>query len=397
MDQKGKKRPAAGGDTVSFGASPQRQQPAPPQQAAPRKRRRRRIPQRIYRRGRFHAFLYVTGSLAVCVAFAFLFLTAFNDLLAFSKPNKAIEITIPRGADSKQISQILEDEGLIRYAPLFAFISEYEGYDGKYQHGTHVLNTNMGYTTMMSAMKQTEEVRETVQVTIPEGLSINEIAVILDEAGVCDGEEFVEKANANNFGFDFEEEIPDSDKIFYKLEGYIFPDTYEFYKDDTPLNVIRKFLQNFDMKITDEMEDLMRKKGLTLHETLTLASIIQGEATGEEMTKVSSVYWNRINDVLTFPLLQADPTRDYSNEQILTHLDDRGKVIADYYNTYISEGLPPGPINNPGSAAIMAALQPDDTPYYYFCTDLRTKVFYYAETLDQHNANVRKAGLRGWS
>ncbi|MBQ4051956.1 MAG: endolytic transglycosylase MltG [Oscillospiraceae bacterium] len=395
MDQKGKKRSAnAGGDTVSFGTQKQPVRQAAP---APRKRRKKRIPQRIYRRGRLGAFFYVTGTLAVCVAFAFFFLTAFNDLLAFSKPNKAIEVTIPRGADTKQISQILEDEGLIKYAPLFAFISEYEGYDGKYQHGAHVLNTNMGYTTMMAAMKEKETVRETIQVTIPEGLTINEIAVILDENGVCDGEEFIEKANSNNFGFDFEANIPDDNKIFYRLEGYIFPDTYEFYKDDTALNVIRKFLQNFENKITDNMEDLMRKKGLTLHETLTIASIIQGEATGEEMTKVSSVYWNRINDVLTFPKLQADPTRDYANEQILTHLDDRGRVIADYYNTYTSEGLPPGPINNPGTAAIMAALQPDDTPYYYFCTDLRTKVFYYAETLDQHNANVRKAGLRGWS
>ena len=383
-----------GGDTMPFSAQTPKQ---PPKKASPKKRRRRRIPQRIYRRGRFRAFLYVTGSLAICVAFAFLFLTAFNDLLAFSKPNQAVEVTIPRGADSKQIGQILEDEGLVKYGALFAIVSEYEGYEGKYQHGAHVLNTNMGYTTMMKAMKEKETVRETVQVTIPEGLSINDIAVLLDEAGVCDGEEFVEKANTNNFGFAFEADIPDDGRVFYKLEGYIFPDTYEFYKDDTPLNVIRKFLQNFDMKITDEMKDLMRKKGLTLHETLTIASIIQGEATGEEMNKVSSVYWNRINDVLTFPKLQADPTRDYANEQILTHLDDRGSVIADYYNTYTSEGLPPGPINNPGSAAIMAALQPDDTPDYYFCTDLRTKVFYYAETLSQHNANVRKAGLRGWS
>lgn len=405
MDQYGqssereeRSRPASGeaaGNTVSFDRS--RVSSRPPAQP-PRKRRRRRIPQRIYRRGRLSAFFYVTGTLAVCVAIAFFFLSAFNDVLAFSKPNQVIEVTIPKGADTAKIASILKEEGLIKYDGLFKYISEFEKiYEGKYASGQHVLNTNMSYTSMMAAMQEKEKARETVTVTIPEGLPLNKIADLLEENGVCDAEEFVEKANSNNFGFDFEEDIPNSSKIFYRLEGYLFPDTYEFYKDDTALNVIRKLLQNFDSKITPEMESLMRKQGLTLHETLTLASIVQAEATGDEMGKVASVYWNRLNDKLTFPLLQADPTRDYANEQILTHLGDRDKSAADYYNTYVSPGLPPGPINNPGTEAIMAVLKPEDTPYYYFCTDLRTKQFYYAETLDQHNANVRKAGLRGWS
>ena len=384
--------PEGGGDTVSFDQqAPKGRRPAPPP------RRKRRIPKRIYRRGRLGAFFYVAGSLAICVAFAFFFLSAFNDLLAFSKPNQAIEVTIPEGADTDDIAQILKENGLIKYPGIFSYVSSFEKYDGEYQPGDHVLNTNMGYTTMMSTMCTVVDKMDTVTVTIPEGLTINEVAALLDENNVCNGDDFLEKVNSNQFGYDFEEEIPNTSRLFYRLEGYLFPDTYEFYKNDSALNVIKKLMNNFDSKITPELEAEMRKKGLTLHETLTLASIIQAEATSDQMANVSSVYWNRLTHPEVFPRLQADPTRDYANDEIMTHLGDRDKSVADYYNTYVSEGLPPGPINNPGMAAIEAALNPAETSYYYFCTDLRTKEFYYAETLEEHNANVRKAGLRGWS
>ena len=134
---------------------------------------------------------------------------------------------------------------------------------------------------------------------------------------------------------------------------------------------------------------------MSLHELLTLASIIQAEAPNvEEMARVSSVYHNRLNNSSVFPKLQADPTRDYANEIILENLGDRLSSIALEYNTYESDSLPPGPINNPGIDAILAALAPADTPYYYFCTNLQTGEFYYAETLEEHNQNVYKAGLR---
>ncbi len=406
MDQQGYKRqpdPAgeeASGDTLSFDSQetldPQETGPTPRKhRQSSAKGRRRRIPQRIYRRGRLAAFFYVAGSLAVCVLLAGFFLSAFNDVLAFNKPNQAVEVTITSKDTPEDVAAQLKEKGLIRYETLFNYIYDFEKV-GSYQIGKHVLNTNMGYTTMMKAMEKQAEQRETVMVTIPEGLPMWRVAEILEENGVCDAEEFVERANNTNFGFDFEDEIPQSSKIFYPLEGYLFPDTYEFYKNDAPLNVIRRMLQNFDNKITPSVKNLMKQKGLSLHETITLASIVQAEASGEEMNRVSSVYHNRLDDSQLFPLLQADPTRDYANEQILTHIGDRDRRVADYYNTYTTAGLPPGAINNPGMAAIMAALQPEDTPYYYFCTDSRTKEFYYAETLEEHNRNVQKAGLRGW-
>ncbi len=352
----------------------------------------RRKRKKVRRKGKIYSIVYILVVLAVCAVISYFCISAINDVLAVTKPDKAIEIVIPEGATTKEISNILHDEGLIKYPWIFEKISGYENYDGKYAEGEHVLNTNMGYTIMMRTMQKSNQ-RETVTVTIPEGLPLNKVARILSENGVCEAADFMSKVNSTDFGFDFEQQIPDDSRIFYKMEGYLFPDTYEFYKGDSPLNVIRKMLVNFDSKISADVKDLMTKQGMDLHELLTIASIVQAEAPNvEEMKKVASVYLNRLNDPATFPRLDADPTRDYATEQILGN--QGSQEIADAYNTYVGNGLPPGPINNPGLDAIMAVLQPEDTSYYFFCTDLRTGEFYYAETLEEHNQNVQKAGLR---
>ena len=343
------------------------------------------------------AFLYVAGVLAACVWLANFCISAIMDVLAVSKPDTAISVTIPYDSDAEEIGEILKEAGLISFPKLFSGISSFERYDNTYGYGTFVLNTNMGYTTMMKEMKkQTAARQETVMVTIPEGLSILEIAALLEENGVCPAEDFMQKAATTDFGFEFEREIPDDENIFYRLEGYIFPDTYEFYKNDTPLNVLMRLLGAFESKMYEyDVYNMVRRSGMSLHEVITLASIVQGEAPNfEEMERVSSVYNNRINNKSTFPLLQADPTRDYANEIVLENIGDRSSSIAKEYDTYQSQGLPPGPINNPGIDAILAALHPADTIYYYFCTNLQTGEFYYAETLEQHNINVYKAGLR---
>ncbi len=352
----------------------------------------RRKRKKVRRKGKIYSVVYILVVLAVCAVISYFCISAINDVLAVTKPDKAIEVTIPEGATTKEISNILHDEGLIKYPWLFEKISGYENYDGQYAAGEHVLNTNMGYTVMMRAMQESNQ-RETVTVTIPEGLPLNRIAKILEDNGVCEAVDFMAQVNSTDFGFDFEEQIPDDSNIFYKMEGYLFPDTYEFYKGDSPLNVIRKMLVNFDVKISADVKNLMAQQGLELHELLTIASIVQAEAPNvEEMKRVASVYLNRLNDSADFPRLDADPTRDYATEQILGN--QGSQEIADAYNTYVANGLPPGPINNPGLDAIMAVLEPEDTTYYFFCTDLRTGEFYYAETLEEHNQNVQKAGLR---
>ena len=360
----------------------------------PRRRRPKRI--RVKRKGKLYSLLYLTVALAVCGVAAMFCLNAVRDVLAISKPNQAITVTIPRGAGAKEIGQILKEDGIIEYPFVFELVAKYENYE-KFQSGTHILNSNMDYMTLMKSMQEPQKSRETIRVTIPEGLTAAKMAKILDENGVCDENDFLLALENPDFNFAYENEIPDDSLIYCHLEGYLFPDTYEFYKNDSALNVITRMLDNFEKKITPEIQAAVKQSGMSFHEVITLASIIQGEAPDEEnMYKVSAVYQNRLHNAAEFPLLQADPTRKYANEQILADLGDEGRLKATAYNTYEGKGLPPGPINNPGIAAIQAAVSPnmEMEGYYYFCSDLNTREFFYAKTLDEHNQNLVKAHLR---
>lgn len=340
-----------------------------------------------------YSILYIVAALVLCGAATVFCLKAAADVLAINQPDMAVEVEVPEDTDLEELSQIFKDAGVIQYPWMFQIVAKYEGM-GEIASGTFVVNRNMGYTALMDAVEKSEQPRETVTVTIPEGLTINEIAALLEENNVCSASDFVKGVNGTDFGFDFEEEIPQDDNIYYSLEGYLFPDTYEFYTGDSALNVINRLMSNFETKIADVRAQI-QQSGMSLHEVLTLASIIQAEAPDEEnMALVSSVYHNRLNNPSEFPKMESDPTRNYANEVVLENNTTTSQKMADEYNTYVSEGLPPGPINNPGMAAINAALNPAESNYYFFCSNLKTRQFYYAETLAQHEQNLIKANLR---
>lgn len=358
---------------------------------APKKRRPKRV--RVHRVGITYSILYIVVALVLCGAATIFCLKAAADVLAINQPDMAVEVEVPEDTDLEELSQIFKDAGVIQYPWMFQIVAKYEGM-GEIASGTFVVNRNMGYTALMDAVEKSEQPRETVTVTIPEGLTINEIAALLEENNVCSASDFVKGVNGTDFGFDFEEEIPQDDNIYYSLEGYLFPDTYEFYTGDSALNVINRLMSNFETKIADVRAQI-QQSGMSLHEVLTLASIIQAEAPDEEnMALVSSVYHNRLNNPSEFPKMESDPTRNYANEVVLENNNTTSQKMADEYNTYVSEGLPPGPINNPGMAAIQAALNPAESNYYFFCSNLKTRQFYYAETLAEHEQNLIKANLK---
>ncbi len=358
---------------------------------APKKRRPKRV--RVHRVGITYSILYIVVALVLCGAATIFCLKAAADVLAINQPDMAVEVEVPEDTDLEELSQIFKDAGVIQYPWMFQIVAKYEGM-GEIASGTFVVNRNMGYTALMDAVEKSEQPRETVTVTIPEGLTINEIAALMEENNVCSASDFVKGVNGTDFGFDFEEEIPQDDNIYYSLEGYLFPDTYEFYTGDSALNVINRLMSNFETKIADVRAQI-QQSGMSLHEVLTLASIIQAEAPdAENMALVSSVYHNRLNNPSEFPRLECDPTRNYANEVVLENNNTTSQKMADEYNTYVSEGLPPGPINNPGMAAIQAALNPAESNYYFFCSNLKTRQFYYAETLAQHEQNLIKANLK---
>lgn len=219
-----------------------------------------------------------------------------------------------------------------------------------------------------------------------------DIAKMLQESGVCSVEDFVKAVNEGEYDYKLISAIP-QDERFYKLEGYIFPDTYEFYIGEKPQSVVNRFLKNAQNRIGNDLMKRAEELEMTMDEVIVLASIIQKEASDpNEMGKVSSVFHNRLNKSKTYPNLQSDPTIMYVENDIIPYLSDASQrdKYAELYNTYKCVGLPVGPICSPGLEAIRAALYPEKTNYYYFVTDKNDK-YYYARTNAEHEANIATA------
>ena len=232
-----------------------------------------------------------------------------------------------------------------------------------------------------------------VRVTFPEGSTVFQIAALLQENGVCLASEFIAAANDPLNYADCGFEIPNPEERAFLLEGYVFPDTYEFYRNESAVNALSRFLKNTQSKLNEEVLSRCYELGYTVDEILTLASIIQEEAGDPaEMGKVSSVIHNRLESS-RFPKLQCDVATFYLRDYVKPYVDDvRYEELVELYNTYICEGLPVGPITNVGMDAINAALYPDDTDYYYFVTDADGE-YLYAETWSGHLENCDRAGI----
>ena len=234
-----------------------------------------------------------------------------------------------------------------------------------------------------------------ITVTFPEGYTIYQMGMLLQEKGVCSKDDFYRAANSPVEGI----EIANPEERAFLLEGYLFPDTYEFYLNEDPKSVIGRFIDNYNKKITPEIKQKAADLGYTMDEMLTLASIIQKECDFdiEECKNVSSVFHNRLkNSRETY--LGSDVTYFYL-KNMADYLGGSDSEKFDFlltkyytYNKY-RKGLPAGAICNPGIKAITAAVEPADTDYYYFLTDETATEFYYAETYSQHLANGKKAGI----
>lgn len=235
-------------------------------------------------------------------------------------------------------------------------------------------------TTTLAPTTTTTAVRE-VTVTIPEGYSFMQIARLLEQKGVCSAEDFYNECQTytpQSFS------IPISEDRCFRMEGYLFPDTYRFYLNDNPRNVLIKMLNNFRSKVGDVSD-----------ETLILASIIEREARSEKHMKlVSSVFHNRLNNRKEFLYLNADPTRDYVNQYITDNsLVSNQSKYAPLYNTCGKRiGLPAGPICCPGLQAIRAALEPTESPYYYFFYG-KDYDNHYSVTLEEHEQKMAEIGV----
>lgn len=390
---------------------PELSQPANPV----RKRRKRRKKKHHFNHTRTMGHVFLGVVLSVCAICAGVFLAwkvivALQDYTGMAKKNHEAKITINDSMNVDDIAQTLHDNGIIEMPWLFKtyvnFAKETDGFlDGEY-----TVNATMSYSNIITLLKTVRTYTSTVTVMIPEGYTAQQIGKLLEENYVCRAEDFENYYRTKLDKYDFEEQIKVTDTRFYALEGYLFPDTYEFYViDDLKENpdfdtteyakqAAEKMYANFESKITKTMYARAAELGMTFDQVITLASLIQKEGTNQDnMENISSVFHNRLEDQYDYPHLQSDTTEYYIRDYIEPNIPKGSRELyqdtIDAYDTYLCDGLPAGPICSPGLEAINAALYPADTDYYYFLSS-SDGVFYFAETVEKHEQNIIDAALR---
>ena len=356
--------------------------------------------------GAWKILLVLVVLLALAAGAALLF--ARSEINGRTTDAEPVTVSIQQGSGVSAIAQKLKDAGVIRSAYLFRWYVGQKGTAAKLQYGDFALTPGTGYDDLIAALS-TYAKAETVRVTIPEGTTAIAIAQKMEAAGLCSAEDFLKEANEGDFSeYTFWQYVPDDADApdrFMKCEGYLFPETYEFLKDDTVHNYVATFYAQFDAQITDEMYAELKKQDMTLPELITLASFVQEEAGNSQDSNVAQVFRNRLAEGSPYPRLQSNTSSHIQSDADNNYLwnwvapyyggwDNIPENIVAAYDTYSCKGLPAGPISNPGLAAIQAALDPqpneDAKDAYFFVTDLKGN-YYYARTLSEHNANCQTA------
>lgn len=330
-----------------------------------------------------------------------------SDVLAFGREDQKISITITESDNLDTITDKLYNAGLIKYKQLFKLYGQLAKVEekNKISTGTFELNSLYDYHALVGAMSYNSADREIVEdVMIPEGYTCAQIFALLEEKGVCsvaDLEECAANGELNEYWF--LEGVARGDK--YCLEGFLFPDTYDFYSGDTPKRVLHKMLNRFENQFNEEMQaqlealnqllaEKMRKNGygedfiqdnqLTLRELVIVASMIEKEsAHSGESQDIAAVIYNRLCNRREFKYLNIDATIVYALGG-KTDLTPEDMLIDHPYNTYNHEGLTPGPISNPGLLSLKAALAPSEENYYYYALNPSIGEHHFSKTYEEH-------------
>ncbi len=341
---------------------------------------------------------------------------AISDMLAFGKPDQSVTLTITASDTVDSVASKLGDAGLIRYPELFKLFANLTGKGERIEPGTYTLNAMLDYNALINGMVQYAKPKDTIDVMIPEGYNCAQIFRLLENKGVCTAAELEAYATDGELSeYWFLDGVKRGSK--YCLEGYLFPDTYTFYVGDTPRRVLEKFLDAFDARFTDRMKErfemlqesfaqrlknygysnsYIQENQLTLHDVVTLASIVQGETSSDlESYDIAAVFLNRLAHP-DFPYLGSDATVYYA---IGDYFREKGELtqsdldVDSPYNTRNNKGLPPGAICNPGTDSLYAVLDPNDSGYYYFVYDAKAGCHRFSKTYSEHLAWIKKLGL----
>ena len=335
-----------------------------------------------------------------------------TDVLAFGREEQIVSVTVEETDTLDDIANKLQSAGLIRYPELFKAYGTLTDAREDISAGTFSLNTIYDYMALVNHMASHSSSREVVKVTIPEGYNCEQMFALLEEKGVCKAEylrEYAATGELDEYWFleGVERGTPNC------LEGFLFPDTYQFYTNDSAANVIEKLLDGFNYRFSDDhraaidalnvkLSAMMRENGYgddyigtqyyDVRKVIIVASLIEEEtANSDESYKIASVIYNRLTNQKEHPFLNIDATLMYvlGHKEALTNED---LAVESPYNTNINKGLIPGPISNPGLNSINAALNPDNTNYHYYVLDTKSEVreHHFSETYDEHVNFINK-------
>lgn len=395
-------------------AAPKKQEPAAPAQEPEQEEPPRNFLQKVFRLlckgdGMFGiphllaTVIWIVLIIAIGTSLGRTLWLCAADVLALGKTGQEVTITVDVDDRLPDIAEKLEKAGMIRYPGLFEQFAKLTGKGNNILVGSITFNaeTIYDYNALINAMSFKGGSMVTVEVMIPEGYSCAQIFQLLEEKGVCsvaDLETYAAEGELDEYWF--LDGVERGHK--YCLEGFLFPDTYEFYMNDDPRRVLEKFLDDFDYRFTTRMVEkyaaLNQETGLnlSLYEVIIMASIVEKEKSADlEGYTISSVFYNRMTHSSTYPTLDSDATVlyaiDYYNKgELVTD----AQINASPYNTYTTAGLPPTPIGNPGLSSLDAALDPEDTDYYFFLLDKEAGYHRFSKTLSQHEQLERELGYR---
>ncbi|SEM69964.1 endolytic transglycosylase MltG [Paenibacillus sp. OV219] len=347
------------------------------------------------RRGRitFWVITTIIGLMVISVGSVYLYI--WNGLRPASSGD-AVQVELKKGASPFEFAEVLKEQGVIRNAFIFKYYLRYKHEGPKFQAGVYELKPGMTKEEIIAKLNAGETKKEeTIRFTIPEGFTVEQIADTLSKAGYVDKAAFIALTDKDQVWSDVDEvkNIPKDAKLRHRLEGYLFPETYEMVKSSKPEDIITRMLQELDHKLDtlpDNWEESLTEHDISMHEMLTIASLVEREVViDEERPIVAGIIYNRLKKGMP---LQIDATVQYLLDKqkerlLLTDLD-----VDSPYNTYKVKGLPPGPIASPSIKSIDAALFPKQTDYYYYVTKKDgSHEHLFAETLKEHNRNIEKS------
>ncbi len=360
-------------------------------------RKRNRIKAR--KNKRVFKIVWVCMVLLMSFTVAAYLITGSNDFLGASRNPGTTKVEIPEKPTATELANILYEHGAISKPEFFALYCTVKDEMEYFSPGTFELDTDMDYEDLINTLQGGNDSREVVTVTFPEGINVLEAAQLLEENEVCTAQEFLAEVNSGNYSnYDMIGALDNLPDRYYDLEGYLFPDTYDFYKDEDLDSVVGKLLHNFQVRLSDSTRSMIAQSGMTVDQVVTMASIIQAEAANQnDMYDVSAVLHNRLEYGADYDIywLQCDSTVYYPYREA-EDVPVEGALSYGAYNTYEITGLPAGPICNPGADAIMAALSPNTqngaSEYLYFC-HAEDGTAYYATSAADHQYNLQLAGL----